>query len=130
MFQTLDEWQDYIGQLAGNRLLSKAIAANTQAFADIMLDEGYDLDFVEAVVRMFVRQLVRTETFIPGGGAFDLADMAALDPVARKGATLSRKEIEAMEENPPPEPPDEVDEMADEADEVDLDEDWGEPLPV
>jgi len=130
MFETIEDWEVYISQLAGKALRSKARAANSQAFVDIMLDEGHDLAFVEQIVLAFVRQLARTGGYIPEGGAFDMANMADLDPTARQGATMSPEEADEMAANPPPEPPDEVDEMVVEADEVDLADEWGDPLPV
>jgi hypothetical protein len=130
MLNTLDEWQGYISQLAGRRLLSKAIAANTQAFTDQLLDESYDIAHVEQIVLMFVRQMAATGMAIPGGGAFDMADMASLDPKARQfmASPMSEAEVAEIEANPPAEPPDEVDQAAEEADAVDLEENWGDSL--
>lgn len=130
MLNTLDEWQGYISQLAGDRLRSKAIAANTQAFANQMLDEGHDLMYVERIVLMFVRQLAATGQQIPGGGAFDMVDMADLDPKARTfmAGPMSEDQVADLIQNPPEEPPDEVDTLEAEADEADLSDKWGEPL--
>ena len=130
MLNTLDEWQDYISQLAGKPLRSKVLAANSQEFVNQLLDEGFDLDYVGAIMLLFVRQMAATGMSIPGGGAFDLIEMADLDPKAREfmANPMGEREVAEIKVNPPTEPPDEVDEEVMAADETDLEEDWGEPL--
>jgi hypothetical protein len=85
MPKTLEEWQAYIRQLAGGGLRSKGINANTQIFADALLEEGYMMADVEQIVLMFIRQFVATNQKIPEGGAYDMVAMAAEDTVAQQG---------------------------------------------
>jgi hypothetical protein len=129
MLNTIEEWQDYIGKLAGGSLRSKVLAANTQPFVRMMRDEGFDIDFIESILLAFVRQLVLTDQIVPDDdGAFDLVDMADTDPVCAKTIPMSPDQIQRLIDNPPDEPPDAVDLMAAEADESDLDDEWGETL--
>ena len=101
--QTLPEWEAYIQQLAGDPLRSKAINANSQAFTDMLLEEGFLMAEVKTILTYFVRQLVATGQALPGKGAFDLYEIAQNDSVASVGMLLDDTEVEEMAGNPPPE---------------------------
>lgn len=126
MLQTIEEWQDYIGRLAGAPLRSKVLAANSEEFVRQMRDEGFDIPFIKEIMLAFVRQLTLTGGMVPDNdGAFDLVDLAETDPVCIKTIPMSSDQVQILIDDPPEEPPDEVDEMAAEAD---LDDEWGETL--
>ena len=96
--QTLSEWAEYIGGLAGQELFSQAVAFNTQDFARQLVAEGATMQEVEQIALLFVRQLKATGTKVPGaGGAWDMLNMAQTDPVARRGATMSEGEAQTLE---------------------------------
>jgi|AACY02.2.fsa_nt_gi hypothetical protein len=94
--QSLGEWAEYIKHLAGEPLYSQAVAANSQAFSQMLLEEGATMADVEQVMLLFVRQLRATGTKVPEGGPWDLVTMALTDPEARKGPTMSEKEAEFL----------------------------------
>lgn len=81
--QSMDDWEDYVSALSGEGLRSNVINANTQAFVNLMLDEGYRLAEIEAIMRKFVRRMAGLEMKIPEGGAFDLIQIYEEDPVAK-----------------------------------------------
>ena len=109
MPKTLEEWAVYIRQLAGAELRSKGINANTQMFADALLEEGYEMAEVEQIVLLFVRQFVATDQKIPEGGAWDMVMLAANDPVCRRGPTMTEQEADGLAANPPSEGEDTID---------------------
>lgn len=84
---TLDQWEQYIQSLTGQELWSKAIAANTQGFADDLRASGLDMSEIKQVILFFVRQLVATGQRIPVGGAFGMVGMAETDSIAMQGTT-------------------------------------------
>lgn len=106
---TLPEWETYIQQLAGEDLRSKAINANTQLFANALLEEGYTLADVEQIILYFVRQLAATGQKIPEDGSYNMVEMAQRDPIAKRGMTMTEEEADALADNPPSEGPDSVD---------------------
>lgn len=95
--QGLNEWAEYIATLAGEPLFSQAAASNSQAFSSMLLDEGYSMADVEQIMLLFVRQLRATGTKVPEGGPWDLPLMAQIDPVARRGATMTEEEAALLE---------------------------------
>lgn len=98
----IQDWESYIGALAGQPLWSKAIAANTIAFSDALRADGLTMLEVKQVMLLFVRQLVATGMKVPEGGAFDLVGMAEIDEIARRGATIDPQVVAQMAANPPP----------------------------
>lgn len=109
MPQTIEEWNVYISQLAGESLRSKGINANTQMFADALMEEGYELADVERIVLAFVRQFVATGQKIPEGGAWDMVEMAATDSICQQGTLLSEEQVDRLAASPPMEGMDTVD---------------------
>jgi len=109
MPKTLEEWEAYILQLAGADLRSKGINANTQMFADALLEEGSTMADVEQLILMFARQFVATGQKIPEGGAFDMVGMAIADPVAQQGPVMSEEEADHLAAHPPDDGVDSVD---------------------
>ena len=98
---TVAEWKTYIGQLAGQALRSKTIAANSQAFVTAMREEGKAMSEVTAIVTAFMRQLAATGQAIPGGGVYDLPGMADIDLIAMRGPTIDPARVAWMIANPP-----------------------------
>lgn len=78
--QTLQEWQTYIGSLTGMPLWSKAVAANSQAFADTLIEEGFKMADVQAILVMFAHQLQATGQVLPASGAFDFVELSRIPP--------------------------------------------------
>ncbi len=74
--QTLDEWATYVNQFSGGQLWSKAVAANSQRFVTQMVDEGYPMDDVKAILGFFVQRMMSLEMKLPEQGVFDLVEMA------------------------------------------------------
>jgi len=99
--QNLPEWEDYISGLTGKDLFSQTVAANTQGFGRRLVAEGLTMQHVERIMLLFVRQLRATGTKVPGGGAWDLLNMAQTDPVARKGPTMSESEAASLQKTQP-----------------------------
>jgi hypothetical protein len=129
MLETIEDWQTYIRQLAGPLLRSKAVAANSHAFVQMMRDEGHSMELIEEIITTFVRQLVLTNMLIPDDdGAFDLVDISETDLVCANLIPLSDDQIQAIIDHPPEEPPDAVDIMVAEIDEGELGEEWGPTL--
>ncbi len=93
----LAEWVGYVGSLSGQPLFSQAVAANTQGFARGLVAEGATMADVEQIMLLFVRQLRATGTKVPGGGTWDLMNMAMIDPIARRGPTMSEEQAELLE---------------------------------
>jgi hypothetical protein len=93
----LAEWANYISGLSGHPLFSQAVAANTVGFGRQLVAEGMSMWEVQQLMLLFVRQLRATGTKVPGGGAWNLVNMALTDPIARKGPTMSEEEAELLE---------------------------------
>jgi len=91
--KTVAEWQQYIQTLYGGPLRSKAIAANTQRFSDILLGAGFTTDDVNQIILFFVRQMSAVGMKIPSNGILDMVAIAREDELARKGQQLSDEEI-------------------------------------
>lgn len=111
MIKSLGDWDSYVQQLAGEDLRSKGINANTQMFADALLDEGYEMSDIEQIVLFFVRQFCRTGQKIPEGGAFDMMMMAKTDPECQNTEVLSEELVDQIAANPPDEGEDDVDQQ-------------------
>lgn len=111
--KTLEEWEVYVSRLYGQQLWSKAVNANTQAFVDRMLADGWDLMDVQDIVLFFVRQCCLTGQKIPEGGAFDMIGMSRRDPLARHLASspISEAEVAAKAATAPASEPDELDDL-------------------
>lgn len=73
---TLTEWRMYIESLTGSEVRSKAIAANSQRFVDLLRAEGRSMDEVRVILEFFVLRMLACGQKIPMGGAFDLLGMA------------------------------------------------------
>lgn len=73
--QSLPEWATYVAGLEGHDLYSKLVAANSQTFAQTLLEEGMSMKDVEQVLALFVRQCQTAQVPVPFGGAFDLHQM-------------------------------------------------------
>jgi len=113
VLQTLEEWEAYIQQLAGQPLRSKGINANTVGFTQSMATHGFTTDDVAQIILFFVRQFVATGQKIPTSGLYDMPGMALADPVCREMQVMSEEDAEMLAANPPPEPEDEEDEFLD-----------------
>lgn len=109
VLQTIEEWEAYIQQLAGQTLRSKGINANTIMFTQSMAKQGFTTDDVSQILLFFVRQFIATGQQIPTGGLYDLRGMALADPVCRMSQVMSEEDADALAANPPPEPEDEDD---------------------
>lgn len=77
--ETLADWAAYIATLDGERLVSKARAANTYDFAARLLDEGLTMDEAETVYVLFARQIARCDVRV-GLGLYDLEAWAVRVP--------------------------------------------------
>ena len=77
-------------------MFSQAVAANTQGFARGLVAEGATMADAEQIMLLFVRQLRATGTKVPGGGTWDLLNMAMTDPIARRGPTMSEEQAELL----------------------------------
>ena len=73
--ETLSEWQDYVDGLRGKSLWSKAVNANTQLFADILLAEGFTMSDFQQVVTMFAERLLADDQRLPETGAYDMRSL-------------------------------------------------------
>jgi len=107
--QSLSDWSEYIANLAGQPLFSQVVAANTQTFARGLVAEGATMGDVEQIMLLFVRQLRATGTKVPGEGTWDLLNMAMIDPVARRGPSMSEEQADLMESQVEPPTTDEFD---------------------
>ena len=94
--RTLEDWGEYISNLAGNELRSQVIAANTHGFVRTLLAEGFPIDHMESLMLNFVRQLRATGTGVPKGGCYDLVTMALTDPIAMRGPLMSEEEADVL----------------------------------
>lgn len=106
---TLSDWAQYVVELTGDQLRSKAIAANTQRFADSLRAEGMSMDDIQIVIRLFVQQLIAMDQKIPEGGAFDLHRIARQEAQAGTVAVMTEEEAATLAGNPV-EPPDGLEE--------------------
>mgnify|MGYP001575500518 CR=1 FL=1 len=79
MIHGLAEWKQYTDSLMGADLRSKAIAANTQGFADTLLGEGVPMRDIQTVLLFFARRLAADGQKLPENGAFDFAKLLLLD---------------------------------------------------
>lgn len=104
VFQTLEDWESYIRQLAGLSLRSKGINANTVMFTQSMARHGFTTDDIAKIILYFVRQFVATGQKIPDGGLYDMPGMASGDPVCREGPQMSEEQADILASNPPSEP--------------------------
>ena len=109
VLQTLEEWESYIKQLAGQALRSKGINANTVMFTKNMARHGFTTNDVAQIVLFFTRQFVATGQLIPSGGLYDMAGMALGDPICMEGVQMTEAEADRLAANPPPEPEDDDD---------------------
>jgi len=101
--KTLQEWEIYVRQLAGQALWSKAIAANTQRFVDSLLGDGLTMAEARHVILFFVRQLAHTGMKVPDEGVFDMVGMAETDSFVMRGQVLDPKVVAEMAANVPSE---------------------------
>ena len=65
MPQTLDEWAEYIGNLSGEELWSKAIAANTLEFVQALQEEGFAGTEIAQILYLMGRQFMETDQLMP-----------------------------------------------------------------
>lgn len=93
---TIEEWADYIEELGDSVLYSQAVAANSHQFAKTLVAEGLTMQHVEEIMLLFVRRLRAMGIKVPGGGVWDLVNMALTDPVARRGVQMSEEEAAAV----------------------------------
>lgn len=78
--ETLQDWAAYVATLDGERLVSKARAANTVAFTRTLGDEGLTPDEIETVLGLFARQAARRGVRIGDAGLFDFDALAKRAP--------------------------------------------------
>ena len=69
---SLTDWETHIKTLTGENLFSKTVAANTQAFADKLREEGFTMGDFQKILQLFVQQCQTLDVRIPVGGALDL----------------------------------------------------------
>ncbi len=79
---TIPEWDAYILDLSREELWSKCRAVNTFTFCKTLITEGSTMGQLETVVKLFARRMVELEVKLPEGGAFDLHDLVAKDPLS------------------------------------------------
>lgn len=111
--ETLSEWRKYVSTLSETALYSKAKAANSQKFSDVLLAEGYKPSEITQVLQAFAKRFVDLGLYPPSGGSLVdfLTEMGCPDVQKLKlpeGVTFEWE-------------PDQVDR---EAAEADLEEDW------
>jgi len=94
--QNLDDWREYVSDLAGDELRSQVIAANTHGFVRSLVAEGFSIDDMEPLMLAFVQQLRATGTGVPKGGCYDLVTMALTDPIAKVGPRMSEEEAQVL----------------------------------
>jgi len=63
--ETLDEWGAYISRLEGEELWSKAIAANTLEFVQVLQEEGFEPSEIAQILIMFGQQFTLTDQAMP-----------------------------------------------------------------
>ena len=91
--RTLPEWAAYISALAGDALRSKAIAANSQQFADVLRATGIEIDMLRAILLLFCRQFLATGQKIPDGGIYELRQMAFEARLHETTQMMSEKDV-------------------------------------
>jgi hypothetical protein len=70
--QTLAQWQAFVDGLGVDTLIDEAVKANTAAFTNAMLEEGYSAEEVHACIVMFAKRFVTLGQVPPQGGYLDL----------------------------------------------------------
>lgn len=75
--ETIDEWSAYIQTLEGEDLRSKARAANSWSFVQMLQREGMDPDDITLLMYLFAARMVRTNQMPPSDGYLDLRTLAA-----------------------------------------------------
>ena len=69
---TVQEFENEINMLVGERLRSSAIAFNTQRFVDSLLEDGFVIGDVKRIFEAFARRFVATGQRAPDEGAVNL----------------------------------------------------------
>lgn len=100
--QTIAEWEEYISQYHGKKLLDLCRAANKMTFIQTLLDEGMVMADINELFVLFVRRIAGLGMPIPADGLIDLTEIARTDPVAQMGEVLEVTQ---------PNPPDGIDEI-------------------
>lgn len=109
--ETMEEWLQYVAILTEDELYSKAIAANTQKFLGMLLEDGFTPQEVKSLMQGFARKFVDFN-MQPPAGLFDLETLGATAPSLPDPATIEWE----------PEP-DNIDRFVEE---MDLETDWDE----
>jgi hypothetical protein len=65
--QTVSEWVGYIGTLSGPDLLSKAMAANSLAFVQLLQEEGMPPSDITAILLAWGRRIEADGQALPEG---------------------------------------------------------------
>jgi len=63
--QTVDEWGAYIARLEGDELWSKAVAANSLEFVQVLQQEGFEPPSITEILAMMARQFIVTDQAMP-----------------------------------------------------------------
>lgn len=78
--ENLDEWRDHIAGLEGEPLRSKAIAASSFKFVQLLQGDGFSAPDIGEVLQMIARQFVATGQEPTSGGYVDYRALIAQDP--------------------------------------------------
>ena len=79
--KTIDEWREYVSSLSGEELRSKARAANSWTFVQMLQDEKMSPEDISELFRLFAAQFVQTGQMPPSDGGYtNYAEIADLDP--------------------------------------------------
>jgi len=79
--KTIEEWQEYVSSLSGEALRSKARAANSWAFVQMLQDEGMTPEGISEIFRLFAAQFLKTGQMPPSDGDYtNYAILVDLDP--------------------------------------------------
>lgn len=98
--ETKSTVEEMIGEIYGcdrKALFSKARAANTMQFVKGLRGDGISMEDIERIYLAFARMFVNLNMALPEDGAFNLKEMALLDPIAREA-------LEARRVEPDPDP--------------------------
>lgn len=79
--KTIEEWQEYVSLLSGETLRSKARAANSWTFVQMLQDEGMNPEDISELFRLFAAQFLKTGQTPPSDGEYtNYAIIVDLDP--------------------------------------------------
>ena len=78
MPENLEEWSKYVSGLEEEELWSKALAANSLEFVQVLQEEGFSPEEITQILLMFARQFLVTEQALPVDAAGQYLSYPAL----------------------------------------------------